>query len=656
VSGRIEPGKAEKDELRSVPRDVPPELGRRIGVAAAIVLAAFIAIIARLVALQVVEGPEMRSLSEHNRIRLVRVPSARGVVYDRNGELLIDNRASFDVVFVPEDARDRPAVLRTLAAHLDEPEDAVTERLHAPSKRPPYEGIVMRRDLEWPGVVALETHQLELPGVSLRVGPRRDYPYGPLAAHLLGYVGEVSENELARTTNPEVRRGDLVGKMNLEKSWDEELRGKPGGQQVEVDALGRRVRVLEDVPDVPGDNLVLTIDLDLQQEAERALGDRSGAVVALDPRSGEVLVLASKPAYDPNLFARGIQPAEWRALMQDPLKPLNDRAVQGLYPPGSTFKVVMAAAGLEEGAIGPKTSAYCRGGMSLGNHFFGCWRHGGHGQIAFHQAIVQSCDVFFYQLGQRLGIDTIATWSRRFGLGAPSGIRLEHEKAGIIPDTQWKLRRFKRPWVAGETMSASIGQGYVTVTPLQMAQVVATIANGGTRYLPHYVKRVVAPDGTLRQEVEPEVIGDAPIIKESTVKKLHAAMRDVVMTPGGTGHAARIRAVEVAGKTGTAQTVALKGSNRRARGSRDHAWFIAFAPVEEPTIALAVLVEHAGGGGGKFAAPIAKQILEHYFTRDAGPQVHDKADDGDEPRGRHRRPHAPRHRRGGVQEAHAARD
>src|SRR4029077_2090804 len=220
------------------------------------------------------------------------------------------------VVFVPEDARDRPAVLRTLAAHLDEPEDAVTERLHAPSKRPPYEGIVMRRDPEWPGVVALETHQLELPGVSLRVGPRRDYPYGPLAAHLLGYVGEVSENELARTTNPEVRRGDLVGKMNLEKSWDEELRGKPGGQQVEVDALGRRVRVLEDVPDVPGDNLVLTIDLDLQQEAERALGDRSGAVVALDPRNGEVLVLASKPAYDPNLFARGIQPAEWRALMQ----------------------------------------------------------------------------------------------------------------------------------------------------------------------------------------------------------------------------------------------------------------------------------------------------------------------------------------------------
>src|SRR5262249_7703079 len=465
MSGRIDSGRPELDELRSVPRDVPPEPGRRIGVAAALILAAFVAILARLVALQVIQGPEMRSLSEHNRIRLVRVPAARGVVYDRNGELLIDNRASFDVIFVPEDAREAgagaPAVLRTLASYLEEPEEAVRERLHAPSKRPPYEGIVMRRDLEWPGVVALETHQLDLPGVSLRAGPRRFYPYGQLAAHLLGYVGEVSESELEKATDPDLRRGDLVGKMNLERSWDAELRGKPGGQQVEVDALGRRVRVLAGGPDVRGGDLVLTIDLDLQQEAERALGDRSGAVVALDPRNGEVLVLASSPAYDPNLFARGIQPAEWRALMQNPLKPLNDRAVQGLYPPGSTFKVGMASAGLEEGAIGPKAGVYCRGGMSLGNHFFGCWRHGGHGHIVFHQAIVQSCDVFFYQLGQRLGIDTIATWSRRFGLGVPSGIRLEHEKPGIIPDTQWKLRRFKRPWGAGETLSASIGQGDV---------------------------------------------------------------------------------------------------------------------------------------------------------------------------------------------------
>jgi penicillin-binding protein 2 len=430
----------------------------------------------------------------------------------------------------------------------------------------------------------------------------------------------VSETELSKTTDPSIQRGDLVGKVNLEKAWDAELRGQPGGQQVEVDALGRRVRVLEEVSDVPGDTLVLTLDRDLQEEAERALGDRTGAVVALDPRNGEVLALASRPAYDPNLFARGIEIGEWRALVEDPLKPLNDRAVQGQYPPGSTFKVVMAAAGLEEGAVGPRTGAYCRGGMPFGNHFFGCWRRGGHGHVRLHQAIVQSCDVFFYQLGQRLGVDTIAAWSRKFGLGLPTGIGLQNEKAGIIPDTQWKLRRFKRPWLAGETMSVSIGQGYVTTTPLQMALVAATIANGGTVYRPHYVQRVVAPDGTLRQAVAPEIIGDGPILSPETAKKLRTAMRDVVMTGSGTGNKARIRAVEVAGKTGTAQTVALRGSNRRARRSRDHAWFIAFAPVEAPTIALAVLIEHAGGGGGKFAAPVAKQILQHWFTRDAGPE------------------------------------
>ncbi len=621
VSGWSDPRRDDLDELRSVPRDVPPELSRRIGVAVAIVLVAFGALLARLINLQVVQGSAMRSLSEHNRVRLVRVPAARGVVYDRNGDLLIDNRASFDVVFVPEDARDRPAVLRTLASHLGEPENAVVERLHAPSKRPPYEGIVVQRDLDWSGVVALETHQLELPGVSLRVGPRRFYPYGPLAAHLLGYVGEVSETELAKATDPSIQRGDLVGKVNLEKAWDAALRGQPGGQQVEVDALGRRVRVLEEVPDIPGDTLVLTLDRDLQEAVERALGERTGAVVALDPRSGEVLALASHPAYDPNLFARGIQRGEWRTLVQDPLKPLNDRAVQGQYPPGSTFKVVMATAGLEEGAIGPRTAAYCRGGMSLGNHFFRCWRHGGHGHVSLHQAIVQSCDVFFYQLGQRLGVDTIAAWSRKFGLGFPTGIGLQNEKGGLIPDAQWKLHRFKRPWVAGETMSVSIGQGYVTTTPLQMAQVAATIANGGTVYRPHYVQRVLAPDGSLRQEAVPEIVGGGPIMSPETAQKLRAAMRDVVMSAGGTGARARIRGVEMAGKTGTAQTVALRGSNRRARGSRDHAWFIAFAPVEAPTIALAVLIEHAGGGGGKFAAPVAKEILQHWFGRDAGPEM-----------------------------------
>ncbi len=600
-----------------VPREVPSELLTRIAVTLGVVLLAFGLIYSRLYFLQVVKGPEMRSVSEHNRVRLVRVPAARGVVYDRNGEILIDNRPSFDVVFVPEDARDRKAVLRTLAGHLSEPETAVVERLKAPSKRPPYEGIVVRRDLDWQGVVALETHQLELPGISLQVGPRRYYPFGPLASHLIGYVGEVSESDLA---NPELglRPGDLVGKANLEKAWDKELRGEPGGQQVEVDALGRRVRVLDEEPDVPGNTLTLTIDRDLQEEAERALGDHTGAVVAIDPRNGELLVLASRPSYDPNVFSRGIQRAEWRQLMQDPLKPLNDRAVQGQYPPGSTFKVAVAAGVLEEGLVTPNAGVHCAGGTPFGNHFFRCWRKGGHGGVNLHEAIVQSCDVFFYQMGQRLGVDGIADYARRFGLGLLSGIPLDHEKAGTIPDTQWKRKRFKQPWFAGETLSVAIGQGYVTATPLQMANLAATIANGGTRYRPQYVKRIEAPDGSLRTEIQPEVLGTTGI-SPATMKAVQSAMRDVVMSDHGTGKKARVAGVEVAGKTGTAQVVTLAGSNKKARGTRDHAWFIAFAPVENPEIAMAVLVEHAGGGGGAFAAPVAKQILTRYFSRNQGP-------------------------------------
>lgn len=603
--------------IRVQAREIPVEQSRRIAGAFAVVLVAFAAIFTRLWFLQVIKGPEMRESSEQNRIRIVRVPAARGVVYDRNGEILIDNRPSFDVVFVPEDVRqDRAAVLRTLAGYLDEPEDVVFQRLKAPSRRPPYEGVVLDRDLDWDRVVALETHQLELPGVSIRVGPRRYYPFGPLAAHLLGYVGEISDKELeARGGRASgLRPGDLIGKANLERAWDAELRGVPGGQQIEVDALGRRVRVLSEVPDVPGDTLTLTLDRDLQETAEWALGDHTGAVVALDPRNGEVLVFASKPAYDPNIFARGIQRAEWRALLEDPLRPLMNRAVQGAYPPGSTFKIAVAA-GLLEMAQGKAVGGvHCGGGVPFGNHYFRCWRKGGHGGVNLHEAIVQSCDTFFYLHGQRLGVDGIAEYSRRLGLGSLTGIALDHEKAGIIPDTQWKRARFKQPWFAGETLSVAIGQGYVTTTPLQMAHFVATVANGGTRYRPHYVKRIEAPDGTVRVDVQPEIVGEAGL-RPATVTALKASMRDVVMSERGTGKRARVAGVEVAGKTGTAQVVTLSQSNKKARVSRDHAWFIAFAPVEAPEIALAVLVEHAGGGGGAFAAPVAQKVLERYFRR-----------------------------------------
>ena len=594
-----------------------------MGVAAAVILVAFGLLGIRLWYLQVDRGSEMRLMSEQNRIRLVRVPAARGVVYDRHGEILVDNRPSFDVVFVPEDARhDRNQVLATLARYLGEEEPALRQDAHAGSKRPPYQGIVLRRDLDWSGVVALETHQIDLPGISLQVAPRRYYPYGPLAAHLLGYVGEVSQHELAEVGEAGYRSGDLVGKSGLERAYDEELRGESGGEQVEVDALGRRVRVLDHVADVAGHTVTLTLDRDLQDVAERALGDSDGAIAALDPRNGEVLVMVSKPAFDPNIFARGIRRDEWRGLMQDPKHPLNNRATQGQYPPGSTFKVAVAAGIAEEKIGGPNPGVHCTGGIPFGNHFFRCWKKGGHGGVDLHEAVVESCDVFFYTYGQKLGIEGIARYARRLGLGLPTGIALENEKAGLIPDSEWKQRRFKQPWFPGETLSVAIGQGYVTATPLQMANLAATLANGGTRYRPRYVKQIDAADGTVRAVPEPEILGEAGL-KKSTLDRVRAAMRDVVMSERGTGKKARVLGTDVAGKTGTAQVVKLgenrERSNKGALKTRDHAWFIAYAPVDAPEIAIVAIVEHAGGGGGAIAAPLVHEILAHYFGRDQGP-------------------------------------
>ncbi len=611
------------ERIRFAPREVPPELSARIAAMVGIVLVAFTLIVARLWFLQVVLGPKMRMESESNRTRLVRVPSARGVVYDRRGEILIDNRPSFDVVFVPEDAgspADRKATLHRLATLLGESDAQLHERLRAPSKRPAYEGIVVRRDLEWDDVVRVETHQLELPGVSLQVVPRRTYPFGPLAAHLFGYVGEVSDKELQNLDQTTVRSGDVVGKSSLEKAWDVELRGVPGEEQVEVDALGRRTRVLDETADVPGDTLTLTIDRDLQQTAEDALGDRSGAIVALDPRNGEILAMVSHPSYDPNQFARGLGREESRALMQNPAKPLVNRAVQGQFAPGSTFKVAVAAGALEAGIANVHSGVACSGGTQFGNHYFRCWRKGGHGHVDLHEAIVQSCDVFFYTYGPRLGIDAMARYVRSLGLGLLTGVQLDHEKSGTIPDSDWKMRRFKQPWYPGETLSVAIGQGYVTATPLQMANLAATIANGGTRYRPHYVQRVDSPDGGIRKTIDPEVVGHAEI-SPANLAIVREAMRDVVMTDRGTGKKARIPGVTIAGKTGTAQVVKMgerERSNKGARATRDHAWFIAFAPYENPEIAIACIVENAGGGGGAIAAPTVRQVLARYFNASAG--------------------------------------
>jgi len=582
-----------------------------------LVAGAFIFIIGRLWELQVVQGDYHRGLSENNRVRLKRVNATRGLIFDRSGQLLVENRPSFDVVMVPEDARRPQEVLARLGGFLSQDMTDARQALSSASAshRPPFENVVLRRDVDWPTLVAVETRQIELPGVSLQIGPRRNYLYGPLAAHLLGYVGEVNVGELQK--NDGYQMGDTIGKYGLERFWENRLRGENGGQQIEVDAFGRKLRVLDEVPEVPGSNIHLTVDLGLQQAAEEAIGDQEGSIVALSPKDGAVLAMVSKPAFDPNVFARGITDEEWKVLVNDPLHALSNKAIQGQYPPGSTFKIVVATAALEEKIIDPGARIFCSGSMHYGNHEFHCWKKGGHGWVNLHEAIVGSCDVYFYQVGQRLGVDTIAEYARRYGLGAPTGIPLDHERAGTIPDTRWKQQRYGEPWYSGETLSVAVGQGYVTATPLQMANVIATVAAGGIRHVPHYIERMDVAEGE-----SPKGLPDKPVplgVRANTLAQVRSALRDVVESDRGTGKKARVEGIDVAGKTGTSQTVRLKTERKinqllLPREHRDHAWFVAFAPVDNPEIAVACLIEHAGAGGGAMAAPVVQKVLTYYFA------------------------------------------
>ncbi|MGH7785798.1 MAG: penicillin-binding protein 2 [Candidatus Binatia bacterium] len=593
------------------PHDATAAVRRRVSVCAAVAALALLVLMVRLWDLQVIRGEQMATLSENNRVRLRRVPATRGRVVDRNGKVLIDSQASFDAVLVPEDAPDLEATVETLAQFLHQSTADTQAILDRAAGRPAFQEIVVKRNLEFDEVAALETHQLEVPGVSLRITPSRTYPHGPTLAHVLGYVGEVTQQEL--DSDQRYRSGDVVGKAGLEKAWEPYLRGAHGAQQVEVDALGRELRVLDEAEAIAGDTLVLAIDLDLQLAAEAALGDRAGAIVALDPRNGDVLAIVSEPSFDPNEFTGGIRPELWRELTSHPRHPLNARATQGQYPPGSTFKIIMAAAALEEGIVNPFTRIHCSGALPFGNHTFRCWRKGGHGSMNLHEALVNSCDVFFYQIGQRLGIDTIARYAREFGLGLITGIDTGNERQGIIPDSAWKKRVFKQPWYAGETLSVAIGQGYVTATPLQMAGAAATIATG-VRHKPRLVQRIEALDGTVVKSVEPEAVGKLPV-RDTALRQVQDALVDTVAR--GTGKKGGLKDITVAGKTGTSQVVTLGktrlAANKIKWNQRDHAWFVAYAPAEDPTIAIATLVEHADGGGGAVAAPITHDILAAYF-------------------------------------------
>ena len=584
---------------------------RRIGVISLIILFVFCALGFRLWQLQVVEGDRFRTLSEKNRIRLKRLPSIRGLMLDRTGRVVVGNHPSFDVILVPEDVQDRQATLHTLASYLPAAADFLEGKAPRNPPRPAYEGISVARDISWGTLALIEAHQLDLPGISVEASLKRFYAAGNLAAHLVGYIGEVNQAEMA--AHKRYRQGDLIGKVGLEKAWEEVLRGYNGGQQVEVDAAGRKLRVLDEVKTKPGYNLHLTLDLELQEQVEQALGDAEGSVVVLAVETGAVLALANRPTFDPNLFALSIKPNEWKTLVEDPLRPLTNRALRGQYPPGSTFKPFMALAALEEGIITPETQFNCQGGLPFGGRTFHCWKRPGHGSVNLKQALAQSCDVYFYKVGQGLGIQKIAQAARRFGLGQDPGLGLA-ASPGLIPDIEWKRRRFNAPWYEGETLSVVIGQSYVLTTPLQMAVATAALANGGISHRPLFVTQVSSVDGEPIQTYAPDILTQAEISEEH-LRIVRDGMREVVHGERGTGKKAFLPDIEVAGKTGTSQVVSrIVGKEEKVpRHHRDHAWFIAFAPVQNPQIAVACLIEHAGKGGGAVAAPVVRQVLEAYF-------------------------------------------
>jgi penicillin-binding protein 2 len=465
-------------------------------------------------------------------------------------------------------------------------------------------------------VALVETNALNLPGIYIDVSPIRLYLDGEILAPVIGYTGEISKEDIEKS-NDKYTYGEVLGKHGLEKYFDDYIRGRSGAELVEVNVHGKEIRNLGMNKPVSGYNMTLTIDADLQKAAWQALEGKAGSAVVLDTRDGSVLAMVSSPSFDPNLFNNGISNDQWNELQNNPFAPLSNKAISGQYPPGSTYKLIVAAAALEEGVITPDTKVLCKGSFTLGNRTYRCWNKHGHGYVDLHRAIVESCDVYFYTVGKMLGVDKIAQYAKLFGLGEVAGIDLPGEKSGLVPTKEWKLKRRKSAWQLGETISISIGQGFNLITPLQLANAFAAFANGGTLWKPYLVKYIESTDGKIYKEFLPEKKGEVKL-SPKTIEILNGALWGVVNEPGGTGHAASIPGIDVCGKTGTSQVLGLpadeKARRRKVLGAfqKDHALFACFAPLRNPEIAVAVVLENAGGGGA-VAAPVARRILSAYF-------------------------------------------
>jgi penicillin-binding protein 2 len=596
---------------------------RRVYFSAALVLFLTAALIARMFYLQVVMHDHFTTLSQHNRVKIVPLPPMRGLIFSRDGVLLADNRPSFSLEAVPEQIADLDSTIFHLQRYIAIEESDVIRFKDQMRKKRRFESIPLRFNLSDEEVARISVNRHRFPGVDVVARLNRYYPLGAMAAHAVGYVGMIDEAELARLDRSNYSGTFHIGKIGVEKAYEELLHGRVGYQQVEVNAQGRVIRVLDRSPPTPGRNLHLALDVSLQNLAVQALEGRRGAIVALDPASGGVLALVSTPAYDPNLFANGIDVRSYRELLSSRGTPMLNRVLQGKYPPGSTIKPFLALAGLEHGVRNRREETWCPGWFSLpgSSHRYRDWKKEGHGRLAMVQAVAQSCDVYFYSLAQDLGIDRVYEALSWFGFGSATGIDIGGEAAGVAPSREWKRRAIGQPWYPGETLILGIGQGYMLATPIQLAAATAALANHGRLVTPRLLEE--ARDALTDETRETPPAGTAravPVSDNAFWNEVVHSMREVMHGARGTARRTAADATyEYAGKTGTAQVIGIAQDGEYKAEEipeelRDHALFIAFAPVENPRIAIAIIVEN-GGGGSSTAAPIARMLFDHYLSQ-----------------------------------------
>lgn len=582
---QIEPTQTELEKLR-----------QRLVRLTVIIIIAFMILIVRMSYLQIIKGNYYRKVSENNRIRLIPITASRGMIYDRNGKILAQDVPSFDISIIQLGLSEKE-ILQTLIklkkiVEIDLKE--VQEKILAKKIRP-FEPMIIIPDVNRQTLTKVAERTTELPGIIIQVNPKRYYPCGTISAHALGYIGETNREELVKKHAEGYKYGDSIGKSGIEGYYDIFLRGKDGGKQIEVDARGRQLQVLGEMEPIPGNNLVLTIDRKLQEIASDALGERSGAIVIMNPNNGEILAMVSKPSFDPNIFLRHMTPQQAKEIFVNKRYPLFNRAIQALYSPGSVFKVVVAACALENEIIKEEDTHSCGGIYWLGNQRFICYHREKHGEMNIVDAMAHSCNIFFYQVGYKLGADKISKFAMEVGLGSKTGIDLPSESSGLVPTRNWKRKRYGKSWYGGDTILLSIGQGFILTTPLQLAQVLSVIVNGGHVYTPRLVKEMIDSSGNVK--VFNPWVKKIISLSQQTQKVLFKGLESVVTN--GTGQRAYLPNLRVAGKTGTVQNPT----------GEDHALFLCFAPVDSPKVVISVIVEH-GGKGGIEAVPVARRILE----------------------------------------------